>query len=117
MQKPVLSVVDYAAWERGYMPPSEHCLIDALAYRGAKVVTSSTWREGGFWFVVQGKSLTKNQRAVIRKMMELWYEVEDDGDVAQPEEVSSNSDPEQRTSNSQVDGSNPSVLTNLSSEP
>ena len=78
MQRPVLSVVDYEAWNRGYMPPTEHALIDALSYRGAKVITASSWETGGFWFVVQGKPLTKAQRTTVRKMMDLWYEVEDD---------------------------------------
>ena len=54
-EKPVLSVVDYEAWNKGYMPPSEHRLIDALSYRGASVKASASLKEGsGWWFVVQG---------------------------------------------------------------
>lgn len=48
------SVVDYDAWKRGYMPPSEHVLIDELSYRGAKVVSSSNGSKGGWWLVVRG---------------------------------------------------------------
>jgi hypothetical protein len=32
-----MSPVNYKAWQEGYMPPSEHLLIDALSFRGAKV--------------------------------------------------------------------------------
>ncbi|GIK47973.1 MAG: hypothetical protein BroJett013_06700 [Alphaproteobacteria bacterium] len=50
-----MDVVDYNAWQRGYMPPSEHILIDALAFRGAKVRASTHLREGhGWWIVTQG---------------------------------------------------------------
>lgn len=50
-----MKVVDYDAWQRGYMPPNEHVLIDALAYRGARVVASShIVRGNGWWLVVQG---------------------------------------------------------------
>jgi hypothetical protein len=52
---PKLSVVDYDAWEKGYMPPSEHCLIDALSYRGAKVAMASGVRETHWWLVVKGE--------------------------------------------------------------
>jgi hypothetical protein len=38
MSGPVPSVVDYDAWRKGYMPPSEHILIDKLAYRGDVIV-------------------------------------------------------------------------------
>lgn len=54
MNKPN-SVVDYDAWKRGYMPPSEHVLIDELSYRGATVNLSSNWGdELGFWVVAKG---------------------------------------------------------------
>lgn len=50
-----MDVVDYTAWNRGYMPPSEHVLIDALAFRGAKVRASTHLRpENGWWIVTQG---------------------------------------------------------------
>lgn len=41
------TVVDYDAWKRGYMPPSEHVLIDQLAYRGARVVMGSDFGDHG----------------------------------------------------------------------
>ena len=53
MSQPVLSVVDYAAWKRGYMPPSEHILIDELSYRGAKVKFSTQIDSVGIWIVVK----------------------------------------------------------------
>lgn len=48
------TVVDYDAWKRGYMPPSEHVLIDQLAYRGATVNTSSDLGDCAFWIVTRG---------------------------------------------------------------
>jgi hypothetical protein len=48
------TVVDYEAWERGYMPPSEHVLIDQLSYRGAKVLMMMDHGErGALWLVVR----------------------------------------------------------------
>lgn len=67
----VESVVDYVAWKRGYMPPSEHRLIDELSYRGAKVVASSESGDFSFWLVVKGTSLTRKQRAAFMKFLEL----------------------------------------------
>lgn len=72
---PVASVVDYDAWRKGYLPPSEHVLIDALSYRGATVVQSSCGGEFSYWFVVkQDAPLTKKQRrsmlAHLRMMIE-----------------------------------------------
>lgn len=86
---PVLSVVDYAAWEKGYLPPSEHILIDKLAYRGARVVLS-TWLggDGQLWVVLEGKPLTNRQRKLLREMITLWF---DDEEEAKPTEAS-NSD-------------------------
>ncbi len=37
----VQSVVNYDAWNKGYRPPSEHELIHALSYEGARVKASS----------------------------------------------------------------------------
>ncbi len=52
---PKLSVVDYDAWGKGYMPPSEHRLIDELSYRDAKVAFSSSVRETHWWLVTKGE--------------------------------------------------------------
>ena len=50
----VLSPVDYEAWRNGYMPPSEHILIDQLAYRGAKVIMSMDYGDkGAAWLVMR----------------------------------------------------------------
>jgi len=84
MTRPVLSVVDYDAWEKGYMPPSEHVLIDKLSYRGARVVMS-TWLGGDqqLWVVLEGdKPLTQKQRRLMLEMMKIWF---DDDEPAQPE--------------------------------
>lgn len=63
---PLASVVDYRAWERGYMPPSEHILIDELSYRGAKVLMSSTSSERGYWLVTKGYEKSAELRKIAR---------------------------------------------------
>lgn len=68
MSRPVLSVVDYEAWRKGYLPPSEHILIDALSYREAKVLTGCDWGDFAFWIVVRGK---RPRREVMKKIHEL----------------------------------------------
>lgn len=60
------SVVDYAAWNRGYMPPSEHILIDELSYRGAKVLMSSSSSDRGYWLVTKGYENSKELRKIAR---------------------------------------------------
>lgn len=69
-QGPVLSVVDYAAWEKGYMPPSEHILIDQLAYRGARVVMSSDFGDQAYWLVVRGTRLYGRNLFRVREAIE-----------------------------------------------
>lgn len=81
---PVLSPVDYAAWEKGYMPPSEHILIDQLAYRGARVVLGSDLGDMGFWVVMRGKWPSAAVRKKLREMLELVLE-EDDAPASTPE--------------------------------
>lgn len=72
---PVLSVVDYAAWDKGYMPPSEHILIDKLAYRGARVVFSTAVsRENQIWVVVEGPALSPVARRMVREFANLWFD-------------------------------------------
>ena len=70
------TVVDYAAWKRGYTPPSEHVLIDQLAYRGARVVLASDWGEKSiaFWVVMRGGRPSAAVRKAMRNMMELVFE-------------------------------------------
>lgn len=48
----VLSPVDYDAASRGYMPPSEHLLIDELQFRGARVSFSSGIDPDATWWLV-----------------------------------------------------------------
>lgn len=83
MSRPVLSVVDYASWEKGYMPPSEHVLIDALSYRNAKVVMSSECKDLGWWLVMRGTKITGRRALAIMKMIEMTLDemrVDADGD-------------------------------------
>lgn len=70
-ERPPSSVVDYEAWKRGYTPPSEHILIDQLAYRGARVVMSSDWGEelGAIWVVVRGRTLDRIARNQLRELI------------------------------------------------
>ncbi len=56
---PRLSPVDYDAWSRGYMPPSEHVLIHELTYEGAKVMASSHAAKNLSWWLV-----TKGERSI-----------------------------------------------------
>ena len=64
------SPVDYEAWRKGYMPPSEHVLIHELSAEGAKVIASSSLGGSSWWLVVKGKTLTPAQRKAIRYLME-----------------------------------------------
>ena len=77
------SPVDYEAWAKGYLPPSEHILIDALAYRDAKIVSSCSTNDAAWWFVVRGKPLTVKHRAAIRALVLDMYL--DDEEEAPPE--------------------------------
>lgn len=64
------SVVDYDAWRKGYMPPSEHFLIHELSYGNAKIIMSSDWGASGFWLVTRGgKNLKRKQRLVLFEML------------------------------------------------
>jgi hypothetical protein len=73
MNKPVATVVDYEAWNRGYMPPSEHILIDQLSYRGAKVIMSTDLGDNAWWFVIRGKRPSKEN---MRKIFDLLAEID-----------------------------------------
>lgn len=66
----VVSIVDYAAWRKGYLPPSEHVLIHELSYEGARVVMSSSGRVGGWWLVVRGGTLNRRQAISARRALE-----------------------------------------------
>lgn len=73
---PMLSVVDYDAWSRGYMPPSEHILIDQLSYRGARVLMCSDWgKSGAIWIVT--RNLKPLPRDIRKKMLDLIGEALD----------------------------------------
>jgi hypothetical protein len=83
---PVLSVVDYDAWNKGYMPPSEHILIDKLAYRGARVnLSTPISRDHQLWVVVEGPPMTTKQRKQLLEIMKIWFddEPEESKDAAQ----------------------------------
>ena len=76
------SVVDYDAWKRGCMPPSEHVLIDELSYRNAKVVSSSSGSKGGWWLVIKG-DVDRKKLAHISKNIHLMMEFLEDEDAAE----------------------------------
>ena len=80
MTRMVESVVDYKAWEKGYMPPSEHVLIDALSYRGAQVILSSSSQDSGYWLVVKGppKFRGRRLRAMMQQIEIILAEIEDE---------------------------------------
>lgn len=81
------TVVDYDAWKRGYMPPSEHVLIDQLAYRGARVIHGTDLGEhGAFWVVVRGKSPNAKIRRLMREIVDMIFEDEE----CSPETTSQN---------------------------
>lgn len=82
-QGPVLSPVDYDAWNRGYMPPTEHVLIDALAFRDAKVITMSSDSKGAIYVVTRGKPTDKRMRAILMQLLEAF----DDAPDAAPSEA------------------------------
>jgi hypothetical protein len=79
------SVVDYDAWKRGYMPPTEHVLIDELSYRGAKVVSASVGSDFGWWLVVKG-DMDRKKLAHISKSIYIMMEIFDDDDAAKADE-------------------------------
>lgn len=53
------------------MPPSEHVLIDQLAYRGARVVMATDFgKHGAIWIVVRDiKNLRPAARKALRDIM------------------------------------------------
>lgn len=71
---PPATVVDYDAWKRGYTPPSEHNLIDQLAYRGARVVMGCDLASAGaIWVVMRGDLMNGPLRKHVRQMIELTW--------------------------------------------
>lgn len=83
MRPPILTVVDYNSWDKGYMPPTEHVLIDALSHRGAKVILGSDHgAAGAFWLVVRGK---RPSRGRMRKIMELLLDDLEDEKPFEPQ--------------------------------
>lgn len=77
---PTLSPVDYDAWNRGYMPPSEHILIDQLAHRGACVVMSSDngQGKGAIWVVMRDRRVPRKH---MRALMVLTLDCLDDDEA------------------------------------
>jgi len=75
--RPVASPVDYAAWQKGYLPPAEHVLIDQLHFRGARVALASDWGdEYAMWLVYRGKhphALKPEVRKAILEMLALAF--------------------------------------------
>ena len=90
-KRPVMSVVDYDAWERGYMPPSEHILIDQLAYRGARVRLMFDHAErGAYWIVERPGTDPDGMRQHLKEMLAIQFRDEpaplaDDSPASIPE--------------------------------
>jgi len=63
--------VDYEAWGKGYMPPTEHVLIDQLMYRGARVVFGSDMGETAYWLVMRGPGPNGKQAMAIMQLIEM----------------------------------------------
>ena len=80
------TVVDYEAWNRGYMPPSEHVLIDKLSYRGARVhLSTPISKDHQIWVVIEGPPLTNKQRKKILEVMKIWFDDEsEEPEAAEP---------------------------------
>ena len=76
---PQLSVVDYAAWEKGYMPPSEHVLVHMLSHEGAKVCCSTSGSGFSWWLVVKG-DVDRKKLAKIGKILHEQMCILDDDD-------------------------------------
>lgn len=85
---PVMSPVDYDAWSRGYLPPTEHVLIDELQFRGARVMAASHSEKSGYWLVVKG-SLSRAARRKIIMFLTEQMEAALDEDVPQAPEATS----------------------------
>jgi len=74
---PVLSPVDYDAWRRGYMPPSEHILIDELSFRGARVVSASTGPSLSYWLVMKGKPTRASLKAAQLALLQMEEDLDE----------------------------------------
>lgn len=81
--RPAASVVDYEAWQKGYTPPSEHVLIDQLAYRGARVVLSCDYGGTAYWLVLRGSNT--RGKLMLSAMRAIEAAVETLGDEPAPE--------------------------------
>lgn len=74
----VLSPTDYAAWSKGYMPPSEHILIDELSFHGATVMASSSDLSGNgvsWWLVTKGGGRGEHTSRIglaVHQLMAEW---------------------------------------------
>ncbi len=64
-----LSPVDYTAWGNGYMPPSDHILIDQLMFRGARPVLSADYGDFAFWLVIRGNSPSAKVMRLVGGML------------------------------------------------
>lgn len=69
--KRVLSPVDYEAWRNGYMPPTEHILIDQLMHRGARVVFGSDMGDTSYWLVMRGPGPKGKRALAIMQLIEM----------------------------------------------
>ena len=72
-----MSVVDYDAWKRGYMPPTEHVLIHELSHEGAKVIAMSSIGKGTWWLVVKGDLDRKLVAAMCKSVVFTLHEMDE----------------------------------------
>lgn len=87
------SPVDYEAWRKGYMPPSEHILIHKLHVGEVKVIASAEGGGSGWWLVVKGgKPLSPAQRKSIRFLMENMDEDDAEAEASPPRPTPSDSE-------------------------
>lgn len=89
------SPVDYGAWRRGYMPPSEHMLIHALQFEDARVAASMNFNGSTWWFVHGGDMTPKLLRSCIASLNATLRFLEEDekASAQRPDEEHSDTAP------------------------
>lgn len=60
------TVVDYEAWKKGYMPPSDHILIHKLSYEEAHIKMSMNFDSYEWWLVLQGDPTLDQLKGIAR---------------------------------------------------
>lgn len=93
--RPVLSPVDYAAWSKGYLPPSEHSLIHELQFEGAKVVLQTTIGDRAkVWVVTLGTAAVKGSAMRVLEAIYEAFEEATPKQVMQADDLYGTEDPQ-----------------------